>query len=171
MLKVESVRTIGLVGDSVQLERELTYPVYKKEGNKYFYYKSALYRVENVDDAAVRVVVYSACDLFCNIEELLAFCDNPKTVVYLTNCHRARRMGLKIDKRRLSYMLSCPVIYENRFFASSLNKLLNAIHIVSDTPSYYTALDNPVIARKSAVKLKGSFFSYIRSAVHKIVKI
>lgn len=171
MLKVKSVRTIGIVGDSTQLERELIYPIYRHEGDKCFYYKSALYRLENVDDAAVRVVVFSACDLFCDIEQLLMQCDSPKTVVYLTNCRRARRMGLKIDKKRLSYMLECPVVYENRFFANSLNKLLSTIHIVSDTPSYYTALDNPCIARKTVVGLRGSFYSFVKSIVHKFVKI
>ena len=171
MLKVKSVRTIGIVGDNIQLERELTYPVYKEEGNKYFYYKSALYRVEDVDDASVRVVVFSACDLFSNIEELLNMCDNPKTVVYLTDFRRAKRMGLKIDKKRLSYMLSCPVVYENRFSANSINKLLSAIQIVSDTPSYYTALDNPILARKSVIGLRCGFYSFIKRLVYKFIKL
>ena len=71
MLKIKSVRTVGFVGDGDRIVKELTSPLKKSDKSDCFYYKSSLYRVENVDDAAVRVVVFSAVDLFCNISDLL----------------------------------------------------------------------------------------------------
>ena len=86
MLKVKSVRTVGFVGNDDLLVKELTCPFAKTKQGNCFYYKSALYRVENVDDACVRVVVFSAVELYCGFEKLLEMCENPKSVVYITDC-------------------------------------------------------------------------------------
>lgn len=161
MLKVKSVRTIGFVGDDERIVKELTTPFSRKKHSNCFYYKSALYRVENVEDAAVRVVVFSAVELYCGFEQLFDLCENPKSVVFITDCKMARKMGIKIDKGRLKYMLGCPVIFDKANSVSGLNKLLNAIHIVSDTPSYYTACENPMLARRCVLSLKESLFSRI----------
>lgn len=169
MLKIKSVRTVGFVGDGEMIVRELTSPLKRSGKSDCFYYKSSLYRVENVDDAAVRVVVFSAVDLFCNISDLLDLCDCQKTVVYIKDCKRAKRSGFKIDKARLSYMLSCPVVFDRGTSVRGLNRLLSLIHIVSDTPSYYTALENPSLARRSAVMLKCGIFTRFRLLLSKFI--
>lgn len=169
MLKVKSVRTVGFVGDDERIVRELTTPLARRKQNNCFYYKSALYRVENIEDASVRVVVFSAVEIYCNLEGLLEMCENPKTVVYIPDCRRAKRMGIILDKKRLSYMLGCPVIFDKSNTVFGINRLLNAIHIVSDTPSYYTALENISIARRSVVALKSGFFSRMKQ-IFSVVK-
>lgn len=169
MLKVKSVRTVGFVGDDERIVREITTPLKRNGKSDCFYYKSALYRIENVDDAAVRVVVFSAVDLFCNISDLLDLCDCQKTVVYVKDCKRAKRSGFKIDKARLSYMLSCPVVFDRGTSVRGLNRLLSLIHIVSDTPSYYTALENPLLARRCAVGLRRGFFMRIKMLMLKFI--
>ena len=96
-------------------------------------------------------------------------CDCQKTVVYIKDCKRAKRSGFKIDKARLSYMLSCPVVFDRGTSVRGLNRLLSLIHIVSDTPSYYTALENPSLARRSAVMLKCGIFTRFRLLFSKLI--
>lgn len=169
MLKIKSVRTVGFVGDDEKIVRELTCPLARLNKPGCFYYKSALYRVENVDDAVVRVVVFSAVDLFCNISQLLQMCDYQKTVVYIKDCKRARRLGFRLNKPGLSYMLACPVVFDSGMTVRGLNKLLFYIHTVSDTPLFYTAVCNPSLARRCAVRLRGGAFSKLRAFISKII--
>lgn len=171
MLKVKSVRTVGFVGNDDLLVKELTCPFAKTKQGNCFYYKSALYRVESVDDACVRVVVFSAVELYCGFEKLLEMCENPKSVVYITDCKRARKMGVSIDKKRLCYMLGCPVVFDRGYLVTGINRLLAAIHIVSDTPSYYTALENPSIARRRVLSIKLGFIHKIKRICMKIFGI
>lgn len=165
------MRTVGFVGNDDLLVKELTCPFAKTKQGNCFYYKSALYRVENVEDACVRVVVFSAVELYCSLEALLEMCENPKSVVYITDCKRAKKMGICIDKKRLCYMLGCPVVFDRGYLSTGINRLLAAIHIVSDTPSYYTALENPSIARRRVLSIKLGFTYKIKKFFMKIFGI
>lgn len=169
MLRVKSVRTIGFVGDNEQIVRALTCPLAGMNKPDCFYYKSALYRVEAVDDASVRVVVFSAVDLFCNMADLLEMCDCQKSVVYITDCAKASRAGYRIDKKRLGYMLDCPVVFDKGKTVRGLNKLLSCVHIVSDTPTFCSAYQNPTLAVRSVIRLKLGILYKIKLMLKKYI--
>ena len=125
MLKIKSISTVGFVGESENLVHELTCPLSRKRTGDRFYYKSSLYRVEAPDDANVRVVVFSAVDVFCCFETLVDLVDFQKCVLYLTDVKKARRMGIKIDKTKgrksvviLREMLSFSLSYSVFLFLS-----------------------------------------------------
>lgn len=157
MLKVKAISTVSFVGESENLLRQLTCPASKYYRDSHFYYKSLLYRIEKPEDAKVRVVVFSALDLFCCYDSLVDMVDYPKTILYLTDIKKARRMGLAINPQKLSYMLECPVIFATRG-AGGINKLLAAIHTVSVTPNYISVFENPSLLVKNAISLKTSIF-------------
>lgn len=158
MLKIKSISTVGFVGESEKLVRELTCPLSRKSVGDRFYYKSSLYRVEEPDDAKVRIVVFSAVDVFCCFDTLVDTVDYQKCVLYLTDVKKARRMGIKIDRIRLSYALECPVVFATRS-ARGLNRLLEAVHTVSQTPNFITTFENPSVAKKSVISFKHNKFS------------
>ena len=160
MLKIKSISTVGFVGECEKLVHELTCPLSRKRTGDRFYYKSALYRVEAPDDANVRVVVFSAVDVFCCFDTLVDLVDFQKCVLYLTDVRKARRMGIVIDKARLSYTLECPVVFATKS-ARGLNRLLDAVHMVSQTPNFITAFENPELAKKSIISFKYGLLSNI----------
>ncbi len=164
MLKIKSISTVGFVGESEKLVRELTCPLSRKSMGDRFYYKSSLYRVEKPDDAKVRIVVFSAVDVFCCFESLIDMVDYQKCVLYLTDVKKARRMGIKINKTRLSYTLECPVVFATRS-TLGLNRLLEAVHTVSQTMNFITAFENPSVAKKSVISFRKSFVSTVRDKI------
>lgn len=94
MLKIKSISTVGFVGESENLVHELTCPLSRKRTGDRFYYKSSLYRVEAPDDANVRVVVFSAVDVFAALKLLLTW-SIFKMCFVSDRCQKARRMGIK----------------------------------------------------------------------------
>ena len=165
MLKIKSISTVGFVGECESLVHELTCPLSRKRTGDRFYYKSSLYRVEAPDDANVRVVVFSAVDVFCCFETLVDLVDFQKCVLYLTDVKKARRMGIKIDKKRLSYALECPVVFATKS-ARGLNRLLDAVHMVSQTPNFITTFENPSVAKKSVISFKQSKLSFLARKIY-----
>lgn len=153
MLKIKSIDTVGFVGESEKLISELTCPLSRKTAGDRFYYKSSLFRVEEPDDAKVRIVVFSAVDVFCCFDTLVDMVDYQKCVLYLTDIKKAKRMGIKINRARLSYALECPVVFATRS-ARGINRLLEAVHMVSQTPNFITSFENPDVAKKSVVTFK-----------------
>ncbi len=168
MLKIKSISTVGFVGESEKLIRELTSPLSQKSAGDRFYYKSSLYRVEKPDDAKVRIVVFSAVDVLCCFDMLVDLVDYQKCVLYLTDIKKAKRMGVNINKARLAYVLDCPVVFATRS-TRGLNRLLEAIHTVSQTPNYIAAFENPSVAKRSVISFRKSFASAIRDKVIKFV--
>ena len=155
MLRINSVTTLGFVGEADGLIRQLTCPLCSKESRDCFCYKSSLYRIAQPDDSAVRVVVFSATDTFCCFDALCRLVRGQRAVLYITDVKRARRMGIKINRQALSYSLGCPVIFATRG-TRGLNRLLGAIHLVSNTPS---SSAGSYAIKKSVITLKVNFVS------------
>lgn len=161
MLKVNSVYKVSFVGDCDNIKKELTTPFCRNEGQCYFYYNYNVYKITPLSYAKTTVVAFSAFDLMWNFDLLLELCNRDKVIVYITDFQKAKRIGYKICKRKLEYILSCPVIFETRNSAKGINKLMQAIELVSTTPSYFYAIENPQLARNSVVGIKSTLFSKI----------
>lgn len=159
MLKVNSVYKVSFIGDSCNVKRELTTPFCSCDNECYYYYNYNVYKITPLSYAKTSVVIFSALDLMWSFDKLLELCNRDNVIVYITDYKKAKHIGYKINKRKLSYILSCPVVFETAHSARGINKLMQAIELVSTTPSFFYAFENPQIARKSVVGIKSTLLN------------
>lgn len=152
MLKVKSVKTIGFVGNAKDVVTALTCPLLTSKP-AYFYFNNNVYKIVSPLLSSTRVIVFSATDLMWKLEEILTLCQIENAVVYITDYHKLKKLGIKLNKQMLRYILACPVVFSTRHTARGLNKLLKAIDLVSNTPDY----NNLTQIKKSIFNFKSIF--------------
>lgn len=152
MLKVNSIKSIGFIGEANSLVTQLTCP-YCVSNRCCFYYKTNVYKIVSPTVSKIKVVVFPATDMLWRLEDLLTLSSLDNTIIYITDYYMLRKMGVKINKQALRYILSCPVVFATRHSTRGLNRLLSAIHLVSNCPS----TQNANIIKKSIFKFVSTF--------------
>lgn len=134
MLKVKSVKTIGFIGEAKDVVTQLTCPSCTTK-HCYFYFKSNVYRIVSPAVSNIKVVVFSATDMLWRLDDLLNLSSLENTIIYITDYHKLRKLGVRINKQMLAYLLSCPVVFSTRGSARGLNRLLSNIDMLANIPS------------------------------------